>query len=107
MDRKCGYKDWGHFDISECNGIDNRSKFLLWLTKTALLYMCASFDEYHLLSFTCSKLPVNLIANTDHEPKVSKLKNDDSKKLPADKLATQVGAVGQSMKRLANVELTN
>ena len=64
-------KDWGYFDISKGRGIDDRSKFLLWKTKTSLLYMWARLDEYNLLSFTCSKLPFSHVANSDHAPQVS------------------------------------
>ena len=78
MNRKLGDEDWGHFDISKCDGVDDRSKFLLLPSKTTLLYMWTRLDEYNLLSFTCSKLPSHLAANTDHAPIVSKKKRSET-----------------------------
>ena len=110
MGRDIKAPDWGNFDIAEANGIDDRQKFLLWPTKTCLLYMWARLDEYKLLSFTCSHLPKTHTADTDHAPDVSKLKErkgDDLRRSPTLLLTDKVGLVGTSMKRLANVEVMN
>ena len=49
MNRKIDSPEWGRFDISQCDGSDDRSRFLLWSTKTSLLFMWAKLDECNLL----------------------------------------------------------
>ena len=99
MSRKDEEADWGAFDISMCNGEDDRSRFLKNEHAAYLLYWWQKLDEYSLLSFTCHHLPKNLTANTLNSPSISPMssRNKSLQDETSRVLADNVRLVGQSM----------
>ena len=102
MSRKDEEADWGTFDISLCNGEDDRSRYLQNENASYLLYWWQKLDEYSLLSFTCHHLPKNLTANTLNSPSISPLssRNKSERGETSRILADNVRLVGQSMLEL-------
>ena len=101
---------WGKFDISLCDGDDDRSNYLENPNSSYLLYMWQRWDEVDLLSFSCAHIAIENTANSSYSPDIasgspkSNVKSSLYTKMQRE-MTTNVAMVGDGLPMMASVEM--
>lgn len=99
--------DWGQFDITKCNGIDDRSAFLRNNNATYLLYWWNKMLEEDILEFSCVHLPKHFTATSDLAHQTTRPNNIVKNPKPAthqQQLNKTIALVGASLNNMARTE---
>ena len=107
--------EWGEFTIEKCDGIDDRSRFLLRGHGTHLLYYWAKLIDSKMLSFTCNHLHKKQTATTENVQSTQDKNRQSNNNATNDKSPTNlkhnlnenVAMVGQSLHDMARVEMSS
>jgi hypothetical protein len=94
---------WGKFDITLCEGNDDRSRFLKNPNMSYLLYMWQKYDEYDLVEFSCAHIPGEMTADSSTSPFI--LKDKTETKYEKESISKNVGRVGDGINLMASMEM--
>ena len=94
---------WVEFDITLCEGNDDRSRFLKNLNMSYLLYMWQKYEQYDLVEFSCAHIPDDMVADSCTSPSI--LKNKSEAKLEKESISENVSRVGDGIQLMATMEM--